>query len=149
MLRHINGKWQFLESPREPKLPPPTVGERAIIGALLGVGFSLFLIAWATVIRVLVGPDMFARGQVSYTAAALAYLAGGALGGALIGVLQPLAQHRFGWLLLGVVGGLSMYGAGGIAIFGWPREPAEWFAIIVPGLIVGPLVARPGPGRGW
>ena len=129
MVWYVNGKYVLSKSPPEPELPPPTAVERAILGAMAGVGFSLFLTAWVTIIRLLVGPEHFAHGRVSWLAVVVAYTAGGAIGGALIGVLQPLAGRRFGWILLGLVGGFAMYGACGIALFGWPEGTAEYTQI--------------------
>jgi len=99
-------------------------------GLVLALGFTAFA-AIPAAIRALVPQDNWTAG-LSFGTLALFYLGAGLLGGALVGLLRPAAQHWWGRRLLGVVVGLPIF-LGGTAMVlelsEWSRSMWVWMGV--------------------
>jgi len=116
-----------------------------IAGAALAAGCS----AVAVAMRLIGGPDTIARYGVSLPLVIGVYLAGGAAGGALVGLLYPLRQARIGAMLLMTIAATPAYVGIAFAAEGPPSRwsPSAWveLAIIcgIFGIFCGRLVYLP------
>jgi hypothetical protein len=68
-----------------------------------GVAVAGVYIAWVTVLYVLSRGSAFEAKDRSFPAIVLAYLFGGVLGGAIVGVLLPLVRYKIGAAFVGMI----------------------------------------------
>jgi predicted RND superfamily exporter protein len=110
------------------------LGFGVLCGLLMAVLFSLFV----GVLALLRGSDWNTTYQVSTIAVIRGYFLAGVLGGALFGLLRPLARNRLGAATVGTLVGPIVYGAVMTVAEGQP----QWTSgpTIVAGLLVGGAV---------
>jgi hypothetical protein len=120
----------------------PDLGFGILWGLALAFLFALFVGALA----LLRGSDWNPTYQVSTVAVIRGYFVAGALGGAVFGLLRPLARHRLGAVVVGTIVGPIVYGAVMTVVDGQP----QWTSgpTIIAGVLVGGAVGwrwgRPG-----
>lgn len=89
---------------------------RPLLGLVLGLVAGAFLCFLALVVYSLRGPGTFDRLGVPLGTVLGLYIIGGAVGGALIGLMLPLTIRREGAAAVGIVGALPLYLAGSILL---------------------------------
>ena len=75
-------------------------------GARWGFKFALGLVAWAIGVFIVVGAAPFESVGASVLAVTMMYLAGGVLGGAVVGLALPWVRSRVGAYVVGVLAGI-------------------------------------------
>lgn len=97
---------------------------RMLFCVAAGVMFAIMCSLWVGLFVLLQGAGPFERAGVSPGACVAVYFLVGPLGGALIGVMLPLARSMIGYMFVGFVGVLPLYGA--FALLLVPRK--HWLA---------------------
>ena len=111
-------------------------GRGLLIGIGYGLGMAVIFSAFVGVMAVIRGSTHYDDPPTSTLQIIRSYFIAGTLGGALFGVLRPIARiGRLGAVLVGLVIGPFVYGAVGIAV-GLTAGFAS-ASTIIPGLIVG------------
>jgi hypothetical protein len=119
---------------------PRTRWEFVKEGIAFGIGMAVLLSLLVTLHSLARGTFHYEEYGVSTWAIVGAYCVAGASAGPLVGLLRGSAMRRSRAVMLGVAGGVIVYGVVAIVLF-WPaREPA------VAALVVGSLV---GGLTGW
>ena len=113
---------------RDLRAAAPTRGARAWgadvrWGVAAGACFAALYSGMAVVLYVLAGPAQFGDKGLTLRATVAAYAAGGLAGGALVGLLRPLARWRAGAMLVGVAAAVPLTLALTLAMRG---HPAGW-----------------------
>ena len=116
-------------------------------GVTFGLAMAALYSLIAIVIYVFAGQEPFAAYEISLGEALIGYWAGGLLGGAIFGVLRPLARKPFGAIVVGIVVAVPA----SAAIIFTIDENAPWQAVIIMALIFGTIggvafSGRSGPG---
>ena len=94
-------------------------------GVRRGVTAGLFFVGWAALVFLARGTVAVATpggGSLTLAAVIAAYLAGGALAGAVVGALRPLGRSRPGSALLGLMAAVPLF----VAIRFAAEGPAPW-----------------------
>ena len=92
----------------------PPFRSRVLKGALTGVGIALGLSILATIVgalAVVLATEEIANSLPLVGLVVTGYFVGGLLAGALVGALEPVSRWQLGTMLLGIVGGVIVYGA--------------------------------------
>ena len=97
---------------------------RVLFCVAAGVVFAMMCSLWVGLILLLQGTAPFERAGLSPVACVAVYFLAGPLGGALIGLMLPLARSMIGYVFVGFVGVLPLYGA--FALLLVPRK--HWLA---------------------
>lgn len=120
----------------------------ALLGNLLfgigfGLTFALLLSLYVAVLALVRGSLWIPEYEVSTLIVIKGYLVGGVLGGAVFGLLKPLARTTLTRTIMGMVVGIVVYGAMATAV----EEHAAWTSApaIIAGVLVGGLLAWKGP----
>jgi hypothetical protein len=100
---------------------------RLLFCVAAGVVFAIMCSLWVGVILLIQGTAPFERAGLSPVACVAVYFLVGPLGGALIGVMLPLARSMIGYMFVGFVGVLPLYGS--FALLLVPRK--HWLAGVV------------------
>jgi hypothetical protein len=115
----VEGFWALHRYPAEPEARlergeslMADVGEGVFVGMLIAAGFSAF----AAVIMVVVSLAEGTRAFVMLAWIAGSYFAGGITAGVIFGFLRPVTPFPLGLMLVGILGGMVIYGSVGIAI---------------------------------
>ena len=115
---------------------------RVLFCAAAGVVFAIVCSLWVGLIVLLKGTGAFDRAGLSPVVCVAIYFLVGPLGGALIGLMLPLARSMIGYVFVGFVGVLPLYGA--FALLLVPRK--HWLAGV---LLTCGLAAWVGGGIGY
>jgi hypothetical protein len=97
---------------------------RMLFCVAAGVVFAILCSLWVGLIVLLQGTGAFDRAGLSPVACVAVYFLVGPLGGALIGLMLPLARSMIGYMFVGFVGVLPLYGS--FALLLVPRK--HWLA---------------------
>jgi hypothetical protein len=106
-------------------------------GLSLASLFSLYVFA-LSIIR---GSAPFDRHGISPAEVIQAYLVGGVVAGALIGLLRPLTRWGWGAALLGLIASIPIVGLIGLALHGPDPSSSEILAQAITAVLLGPSVA--------
>jgi hypothetical protein len=102
-----------------------------LVVAVAFIGYVLLLYLFR-------GSAPFAANGTTLGTTILAYLAGGALSGIVLGILLPLGRTRLGAALVGIASVLPMYTAVGVAVEGVGALTWEgWLDTAVPSIFTG------------
>jgi hypothetical protein len=82
------------------------ISSRIVEGGKHGLLFGLAYSAYAVILFVVRGPDLFAAQGVGLFELLALYLAGGAVAGAICGGLEPVTGSLFGRILVGIIAAL-------------------------------------------
>ena len=104
-------------------------------GIAWGLGMAFVFSLLVGMLALLRGSDWNPRYQVSTLAVIRGYFLAGLVGGAVFGLLRPLAQSRLGAAIVGVIVGPFVYGAIATTVAGQPHWADA--AAIIPGVLVG------------
>jgi hypothetical protein len=85
-----------------------------------GVAFAILCSLWVGLILLVQGTGPFDRAGLSPLVCVGTYFVVGPLGGALIGLILPLARSMIGYMFVGFVGAVTLYGS--FALLLVPRE---------------------------
>jgi hypothetical protein len=103
-----------------------------ISGIVGGVVIGGLLSLWITLIYLVAGSQAFTENETTYGAVVVVYLAGGALVGAVFGVLRPWIRGRWSAAAMGFVGGCLVFSMIGLA-----RGDHNPAAVLISALILG------------
>jgi hypothetical protein len=115
---------------------------------LAGVVMATFFTAWITILYLVGGRRVFEELNTSFLAALISYFAAGIIGGALVGLLQPLARTLVGTMIVGAIASLVVCLSAQTTLKGaiWtsnrPTLITTILIAIVVGFVLGPLAAR-------
>jgi hypothetical protein len=84
------------------------LGRNTVWGARYGGIFGLIYSVWAVVSFVVGGQETFARQGTTIGEVIVFYLVGGAVAGAIVGMLRPLTYHRAGAALVGFLAAIPL-----------------------------------------
>lgn len=106
-----------------------------------GIGLAVFFSLYALVILVLRGSEPFTRVHVTPLGTIAAYLAGGVMAGAIVGVFRRVARHPVGAMLVGIPASFPVLVALWIATDGLPSHwnHSDRFGVIFCSLVSGPV----------
>lgn len=115
---------------------PGTFVERVRRGMAFGLLMAALFSLYVTGLRVFRGVAPFNKLGATYSSVVLAYFAGGALTGGVVGGLWPLRRRRSGAAVVSGIGGFVAYAAIGVTIEGNPLRwtMREWSAPTLLGL---------------
>jgi hypothetical protein len=97
-----------------------TISGRIREGGKDGLLFGLAYSAYALVLYLVRGPELFASHGIGLIELLLLYLAGGAIAGGICGGLEPLTGSLFGRILVGIIAALPF-----AFLLGWTALPVE------------------------
>jgi hypothetical protein len=93
---------------------------RAMFCVVAGLVFAILCSLWVGLMLLVQGTGPFERAGLSPAACVAVYFLVGPLGGGLIGLMLPLARSMIGYMFVGFVGVLPLYGS--FALLLVPKE---------------------------
>lgn len=113
-------------------------------GLMWGTYLAFALSLYAAAAYALVGPDAAAKEQIGLEGVVSVYVAGGMLGGVIIGVCRPLLRWRLGATMGGALAAIPAFVGFGVAKDGSPMQwnSATWGSVIIPASLLGAFVAN-------
>ena len=78
-------------------------------GVAAGLFFAALYSLYVTLLYLIRGPDPFDANETTLGQVIAVYFAGGIAGGAIVGVLRPLAKWRIGAAVVGVVAAVPVF----------------------------------------
>jgi hypothetical protein len=109
---------------------------RASIGFLCGIGVACLLTLYVLVLYLFRGPAPFGVYGTTLLSTVWAYFVGGAAGGVVAGVLQPITRTALGAALVGFLTGVPVFWAVMISLHGRGTS-SDLVAILLGALFVG------------
>jgi len=123
----------------EPRKMP--LNERIAWGVRWGLAFG-FVYALYPVVAFLFGGDArFEEHGLSAIGLSALYLVTGVIGGAIVGILRPLARDRAGAALVGAITMIVVCAGFGVALFGmpWTWDSGDTMSVLTAGVLLGVL----------
>jgi hypothetical protein len=108
-------------------------------GLRLGLSFATLYSVFVVGLFVVQGDQPFLSKGISLSSVVVAYYAGGALAGVIVGLLRPLAGTRIGAIVVGVISFFVISAGIGVVLFGWMFRwgSDEWLTVLTMALIFG------------
>ncbi len=106
-------------------------------GVRMGLLFASLFCAYAVAIFATQGSKSFDRLGVSLPAVLVVYCVGGAVAGAVVGLLRPLAVSRWGAMAVGVLAAVPVSAAALVALEG---SPSRWSKDDLMGIVLYAIV---------
>jgi hypothetical protein len=108
------------------------------MGLMFATGFSL----WVALLSVLRGSTDFAKYRLNLGQIIALYFAGGAVAGAIVGVLRPYTKHLIGAMLVGFIAAIPAvalaYGAMESSPLSW--SGSDWIVVLISSAFLGPMM---------
>lgn len=100
-------------------------------GIRFGLAFAACYCAYVSLLYLVAGSAPFDSYGVTLPTVILVYIVGGVLGGAVVGLLLPLARYKVGATLVGILAAIPVVGGAMLSMSGLPPwEPADNFAFV-------------------
>jgi hypothetical protein len=117
---------------------------RVLRGAGGGVGLAMLYSIYAVVVAHTSGPQAFAKDGVTLETVVLTYLAGGIVGGAIVGALFPLRRSFVGAVVVGFVAVVPFIMGIFYSMTGVPTrwQSSDWLGVFVISAAFGVCLGR-------